>query len=169
LSPRANSQEPQTLTIMKRIDENYRYQDYNIHVLRGIADVNDMNWEGKLSFTLSKNGENIRGELHLIPLWLFADDEMDDPDLEYKKQYEVGDYFQHTFSTEPTRNNIGSILHDFIIENKNDLDIENVFSTKYSEDGHGISVHAENFWQKRIAVDKAQHDEKVNRHKIKFS
>lgn len=153
---------------MKRIDRNYSYQDYNIHVLRGLSDVNDMNWKGKLSFILSKDGENIRGELHLFPLWLFDEDEIDDPNFEYKKQYDIGDYFQQTFSAEPTRNNIGSILHDFIIANKDDLDIENVFSTKHSEDGHNISIVAENFWKKRIGLDKAQDDEKVNRHKIKF-
>ena len=153
---------------MKRIDKNYNYQDYNIHVFRGLADANDMNWEGKISFILSKNGENVSGELHLIPLWSFDEEEIDNPDFEYKKQYETGDYFQHTFKSEPTRQNIGCTLHDFIIENRIVFDIRNVFSTKSSEDGHLISPNAEEFWQKRIRMDKAEHDERFSRHKIKF-
>jgi len=150
---------------MERINNFYEFKDYTIHVFRGLANVEDMNWDREIIFTLSKKGENIRGELILKPLWHFDGDE---DNSEYKNQYEENEYFQQTFLTYPVRKNIGSILHDFIIANKNDLNIKNVFSTKTAEDNHVISIDAEAFWQKRILLNKAEHDERVDRHKIKF-
>jgi hypothetical protein len=153
---------------MKRIDEIYNYKDYQIHVFRGLANAEDSNWNGEIILKLSKLGENIRGELKLMPLWYFDEEQEEDVQYKYKEQYNVGDYFQQTFTSEPKRKGIGSTLHDFIIDHKTDLEIANVFSTKSEEDGHGISVDAESFWQNRILQDNAEEDEDVDRHKIKF-
>lgn len=153
---------------MERIDQVYEYEGYEIHVFKGLADINDTNWNQEIKFTISKTEKNAHGELILKPLWLFDEDEIDDPQYEYKKRYQIGDYFQQTFTITPRRKGIGSILHEFIIEKRNLFDIENVYSTNFDEDGHIISEEANGFWVNRVNLNKALEVPEFSRYKINF-
>ncbi|MCI9844851.1 hypothetical protein [Flavobacterium pectinovorum] len=154
---------------MERIDKTIDYKGYKVHIFRGLADSNDSNFNQEIKIKLSKTGENIKGELILSPLWIFDEDEIDDPNFDYKLQYQTGDYFQQTFSSNPKRQGIGSTLHDFIIDHKDDCDLNNVFSTNSDEDDYGITIEANSFWENRVDLDKAEKDETLNRFKIKFT
>ncbi|MGH2666188.1 hypothetical protein [Flavobacterium sp.] len=153
---------------MKRIDKTIDYKGYTVHIFRGLPDSNDLNLDQEIKIKISKTGENIRGELILRPLWIFDEDENDDPDFAYKLKYQTGDYFQQTFNSNPKRQGIASILHDFIIDHKNDCDLNNIFSTNSDEDEYGITIEANSFWEKRVSLDKDEKDETLNRFKIKF-
>jgi hypothetical protein len=154
---------------MERIDMVFEYRGFNIHVFRGLPNEIDLNWNEEIKFTITKASEEIKGTLCLKPLWFIDDDERDDPTFEYKNKYTIGDYFQQTFITEPTRKGIGSVLHEFIIENRLRFSFNNVFSTNVIEDWHAISSDASSFWEKRTELKKAIKDDELNRHKILFT
>jgi hypothetical protein len=154
---------------MKRIDEVFEYDGFNIHVFSGLPNSADLNWDEEISFKISKPNNNmVSGKLILRPLWYIDEDERDDTNFDYKNNYQNGDYFQQTFKTDPTREGIGTTLHDFIIKNRNEFSIKNVFSTKKTEDIHDTSENANDFWLKRIKVGKAIFDTSVYRYKILF-
>lgn len=153
---------------MERIDKTIEYDEYNIYVFRGLSDSNDTNWNQEISFTLSKSKTTFHGKLILKPLWFVDEDEIDNPDFKYKKQYEIGDYFQQTFNAVPVHKGIGSVLHNFLIEHKNEFELNNVYSTKNSEDNHVISEDANSFWLNRVENNNAVFDSNVERYKILF-
>jgi hypothetical protein len=145
---------------MPTFDRTYEYRDCQIRIFEG--DDSDMNWNKEITITLT--GQDREGNLILTPLWNL--DGAEDEDIkDYKNNFGKGDYFQQTFNVRPTRMGIGSILHNFLLEFKNDFGVENVFSTYHPEDGHHISNDARAFWESRVELERATYIEELNRFK----
>jgi hypothetical protein len=151
---------------MERLDKTYQFKNYLIKVFRGLPDSNDLNWEEKVVVKLISNETEHLGYLSLVPLWNITDDETL-PQM-YKEKFSQGDYFQHTFSSNPKRCGIGSLIHEFLLDHKEEIQIRNVYSTNFIEDGHILSDDARYFWNKRVNNDKAEYVEDLCRYKIKF-
>jgi|ERR1035437_1095573 hypothetical protein len=151
---------------MERLDNTYRFRNFLITVFRGLPDSNDLNWDEKVEVKLRSNETEHTGYLSLVPLWNIVDEVT--PNMEYKEKFSEGDYFQHTFSNRPPRCGIGSVIHDFLLDYKEEFQIRNVYSTNFNEDCHVLSDDAKYFWKKRVSKDKAEFVEDLCRYKIKF-
>ncbi len=151
---------------MCKINSNIQYQKYSIHIEK---ECNDDNYIDEIKITLSSIDNEYKGYLTLQSLWKCNEDEIIENVKKRCVKYQEGDYFQQTFECIPTRRGLGSVLHEFIIEHRDDFLIKNVYSTKQDEDDYAISDDAEAFWQKRIQKNRAIHVDVVDRHKILFN
>jgi hypothetical protein len=107
-----------------------------------------------------------RGECHLTLKGLWEVDMFGE--LKTGSKFSYGEYFQHTFKSDPRGQCLSGILHDFIIHNRSDFDfkLESIYSTYEPEDGYSQSPDVIKFLKKRVKRRKAEWVEDLHRHKI---
>jgi hypothetical protein len=109
-------------------------------------------------------------EFHLTLKALWLPDSLSRNPKNYYEKYYEGDYFQSDFFATPQRNGLGSLMHDFLIEYKNELGfpINNIYSTNVIEDNQEYTAAAKAFWEKRISLGRAENNYDANRYRILF-
>jgi hypothetical protein len=136
-------------------------------------DPTDCNWCGNMSATLY-NTENVRlCGIRLETLWVNLDQDCNNDQIHTK--YVEGDFFQQNILSTEQRKDYASRLHDLLIKYKTNICaagflLRNIYSTNSEEDtGLFMSDSIVNFWNKRVAIGKAEYDESLKRFRIVWS